>query len=158
MFIDGIPGESQATGFEGWIELFSFSNGSSNQSTVSAGTGSGSGKVEFSSISATTQLEVSTPKLFAKNWAGSHIAKGTIVVRESTGNDAKGPEVYYQYDLTEVFVDSVSVGAAGGGGKPSVSYSFSFNTIKVSYWQQQKDGTLKLVASPGWNITTNKAL
>ena len=157
MTLDGIPGESQAQGFEGWIELFSFSNGSSNHSTVAHGTGSGAGKVEFSSISATTQLEVSTPKLFANNWAGKHIAKGTIVVRESTGSDS-GPQVYYQYDLTEVFVDSVSVGAASGGGKPSVSYSFSFNSIKVSYSQQQKDGSLKLVAQPGWDVTVNKAL
>ncbi len=153
---DGVSGESQKAGVEGWIEMFSFSNGSSNHSGVATGTGSGTGKVEFTSISCTTQLEVSTPKLFNFNWSGKHIANGTIIVRESTGDTTTQP--FYQYVLKEVFVDSVSVGGAGGGGKPSVNYSFSFNFLEVKYWQQANDGSLTLAGDYGWNLTTNKSM
>ena len=38
--LDGITGESQKSGAEGWIEIFSFSNGASNPSSVAFGTGS----------------------------------------------------------------------------------------------------------------------
>ena len=43
--IDGMSGESQKSGAEGWIEIFSFSNGASNPSSVAFGTGSGAGEV-----------------------------------------------------------------------------------------------------------------
>ena len=70
--IDGISGESQKSGAEGWIEIFSFSNGASNPSSVAFGTGSGAGKVDLSSISLQKQLDMSSPYLFANCCAGTH--------------------------------------------------------------------------------------
>jgi type VI secretion system secreted protein Hcp len=157
LYLDGIPGESNKSGAEGWIEIFSFSNGLTNHSSVAAGTGSGSGKVEFSSISVTKQLDKSSMKLALNNMKGTHIAKGNIIVRQSGGGDTT--QTYFQYDLQEVFVDSMSWGAAaGGGGKPSESVSFSFNQIQISYWQQKPDGSQELVAKVGWNTQTNKSV
>jgi type VI secretion system secreted protein Hcp len=156
LYLDGIPGESKKTGVEGWIELFSFSNGSTNHSSVSSGTGSGTGKVEFSSISVTKQLDIASPKLALNNWKGIHIAKGNLVVRESTGDTST--KTYYQYDLAEVFVDSISWGAAAGGGKPSESVSFSFNQVQISYSQQKPDGSLEGAVTVGWNTQTNTAV
>jgi len=154
LYLDGIPGESNKSGVEGWIEITSFSNGSTNHSTVAHGTGSASGKVEFSSISVTKILDIASPKLAANNWAGTHIAKGNIVVRESTGDSTT--KTYFQYDLKEVFVDSISWGAAGGGGKPSESVSFSFNQIQIGYSQQNPDGSLQGPVIVGWNTQTNQ--
>jgi type VI secretion system secreted protein Hcp len=157
LYLDGIPGESNKSGVEGWIELFSFSNGSTNHSSVAAGTGSGSGKVEFSSISVTKQLDISSPKLAINNWNGTHIKKGTVVTRQSTGDTTT--KTYFQYDLQEVFVDSISWGAsAGGGAKPSESVSFSFNQIQIGYSQQNPDGSLQGPVIVGWNTQTNKAV
>jgi type VI secretion system secreted protein Hcp len=157
LYLDGIPGESNKSGVEGWIEIFSFSNGSTNHSSVAGGTGSGSGKVEFSSISVTKQLDLASTKLALNNYKGTHIAKGTIIVRQSTGDTTT--KAYFQYDLEEVFVDSISWGAAGGGGgKPSESVSFSFNQIKIGYSQQNPDGSLAGMIYAGWNTQTNKAV
>ncbi len=74
--IDGIKGESQKSGAEGWIEIFSFSNGASNPSSVAFGTGSGAGKVDLSSISLQKQLDISSPYLFANCCAGTHTRHG----------------------------------------------------------------------------------
>src|SRR5215469_7987558 len=109
----GITGESQKKNAEGWIELFSFSNGASNPSSVAFGTGSGAGKVDLSSISVQKQLDKASPFLFKNCCSGKHVAKGNMIVREATG-DAKGGKIYFQYDMTEVFIDSISWGGAAG--------------------------------------------
>jgi type VI secretion system secreted protein Hcp len=154
--IDGITGESTKTGAEGWIEIFSFSNGASNPSSVAFGTGSGAGKVDISSISFQKQLDISSPYLFANCCAGVHTDKGYMIVRESTGGT--NPQTYFQYDLTEVFIDSISWGGAAGGGKPSESISVSAKSIMVTYWPQNSDGTLGTQIPKGWNQTTNSAM
>lgn len=154
--IDGITGESTKTGAEGWIEIFSFSNGASNPSSVSFGTGSGAGKVDLSSISFQKQLDIASPYLFANCCSGAHVDKGTMIVRESTG--ATTTQVYFQYDLTEVFIDSISWGGAAGGGKPSESLSVSAKSIMVTYTPQNSDGSLGTQIPKGWNQTTNSAM
>ena len=154
--IDGITGESTKSGAEGWIEIFSFSNGASNPSSVAFGTGSGAGKVDLSSISFQKQLDISSPYLFANCCSGAHVDKGTMIVRESTGSTTT--QIYYQYDLTEVFIDSISWGGAAGGGKPSESLSVSAKSIMITYWPQNSDGTLGTQIPKGWNQTTNSAM
>ena len=154
--IAGITGESQKSGAEGWIEIFSFSNGASNPSSVSFGTGSGAGKVDLSSISFQKQLDIASPYLFANCCSGAHVDKGTMIVRESTG--ATTTQVYFQYDLTEVFIDSISWGGAAGGGKPSESLSVSAKSIMVTYTPQNSDGSLGTQIPKGWNQTTNSAM
>ncbi|HEX7359182.1 MAG TPA: type VI secretion system tube protein Hcp [Bryobacteraceae bacterium] len=151
--LDGIEGESTKKDAENQIELFSFSNGASNPSSVSMGTGSGAGKVDLSSLSLQKQLDKASPKLFMACCKGTHIATGTMIVRESTGD--ADPKIYYQYDMKEVFVDSVSWGGAAGGGKPSESVSLSFKSIVISYWPQESSGTLGTKISDGWDVSTN---
>jgi len=154
--IDGIKGESTKSGAEGWIEIFSFSNGASNPTSVAFGTGSGAGKVDLSSISFQKQLDVSSPYLFANCCSGKHTDTGCMIVRESTGDTTT--KVYFQYDLTEVFIDSISWGGSAGGGKPSESLSVSAKSIMVTYWPQNSDGTLGTQIPKGWNQTTNSAM
>jgi type VI secretion system secreted protein Hcp len=154
--LDGITGESIKSGAEGWIEIFSFSNGASNPSSVSFGTGSGAGKVDLSSVSLQKQLDVSSPFLFAACCAGTHTDKGNMIVREATGGTTT--QVYFQYDFTEVFVDSISWGGAAGGGKPSESVSLSAKSLMVTYWPQNSDGTLGTQIPKGWNQNTNSAM
>jgi type VI secretion system secreted protein Hcp len=155
--IQGIVGESQKSGTEGWIEIFSFSNGASNPSSVAFGTGSGAGKVDLSSISVQKQLDKASPFLFKNCCSGKHVAKGNMIVREATG-DEKGGKVYFQYDMTEVFIDSISWGGAAGGGKPSESLSISFKSLVVTYWPQNEDGTLGTKIPAGWDVSKNIAI
>src|ERR1700761_59687 len=98
--LDGIDGEAQADGHANEIEIFSFSLGASNPSSVAFGTGSGAGKVDLSSISIQKQTDSASPLLFLNCCNGKHFSKGTLMVREA-GGDSK--VVFYQYDLTQVF-------------------------------------------------------
>jgi type VI secretion system secreted protein Hcp len=154
--IDGITGESQKSGAVGWIEIFSFSNGASNPSSVAFGTGSGAGKVDLSSLSLQKQLDMSSPFLFENCCSGTHASTAQMIVREATGTTTT--QTYYQYDMTEVFVDSISWGGAAGGGKPSESLSVSAKSLAITYWSQDATGVLTKVATKGWNQTLNAAI
>jgi type VI secretion system secreted protein Hcp len=151
--LEGITGESEKKSAEGWIEIFSFSNGASNPSSVAFGTGSGAGKVDISSLSLQKQLDKSSPVLFQNCCQGSHIKTGNMIVREATGDDTT--QVYYQYDMTEVFVDSISWGGAAGGGKPSESLSLSAKSLTITYWPQGSDGKLGTKIPFGWDVSKN---
>lgn len=151
--LDGIDGESEKSGAEKYIEIFSFSNGASNPSSVAFGTGSGAGKVDLSSLSLQKQLDKSSPMLFLNCCSGKHIATGSMIVREATGDTTT--KIYYQYDMTEVFVDSISWGGAAGGGKPSESLTLSAKSLKISYWSQGSDGTLTGPIQAGWDVSKN---
>ncbi len=72
-----------------------------------------------------------------------------MIVREATGGTTT--QIYFQYDLTEVFIDSISWGGAAGGGKPSESLSVSAKSLVVTYWPQNSDGSLGAKIPKGWN-------
>jgi len=154
--LDGVTGESQKSGAEGWIEVFSFSNGAHNPSGVSSGTGSGTGKVDISSISLQKQLDSSSQNLFLHCCNGTHISKGTMMVREATGSDTT--QTFFQYDMTEVFVDSISWGGGSSAGKPSESLSISSKTLQITYIPQNADGSLGSKQVTGWDISKNAKL
>src|SRR5437016_92647 len=131
--IDGVKGESQAKDFKDKIDIFSFSLGASNPSSVATGAGSGAGKVSISSISVQKIVDSATGELFLACCKGKHYKKAKLTVREAGGDK---PVEYMVLDFEQVFVDSISWGAASGGEKPSESVSFSFAKIQVDYKMQ----------------------
>jgi type VI secretion system secreted protein Hcp len=149
-----VDGESQAKGHEKQIEIFSFSLGASNPSSVATGGGSGAGKVDISSLSIQKQVDLASSKLFLKCCNGTHFDKATLFVREA-GGDA--PVEYWTMEMKQVFVDSVSWGGAAGGGKPSESVSLSFAEVKITYYSQDEHGAKKDKMEGGWNVKTNAA-
>ena len=153
--LDGVTGESEKQGFEGQIEVLSFSNGATNHSSVAHGQGSGAGKVDVSSISIQKILDSATPTLFLKCCDGTEFSTGTLSVAMVTGD---GPaQTYYWYDLTSVRIDSINWGAVQDGGKPSESVSFSAATMKLNYKpQSDTGGTLGAAKTAGWDVKSNK--
>ncbi len=152
--IKGIGGESKTKSFEKKIDIFSYSLGASNPTAVARGGGSGAGKVDISSMSVQKVVDASTPDLFRACCSGKHFDTGKVTVREA-GGDA--PVEYLVMDLEEVFVDSISWGAAAGGGKPSESVSFSFASIKLTYTEQTAKGSGDKGPSAGWDVKKNAA-
>jgi type VI secretion system secreted protein Hcp len=152
--IDGVDGESQKTGHEKEIEIFSFSMGASNPSTVSSGTGSGAGKVDISSMNIQKTVDMASAKLFLKCCSGTHFDTATLTAREAGGDS---PVEYWTMSFKEVYIDNVSWGGAAGGGKPTETISFSFKEVKITYWSQAAQGTKGEKAEGGWNVSTNAA-
>jgi type VI secretion system secreted protein Hcp len=152
--IPDVDGEASATGHEKEIEVFSFSLGASNPSSVATGGGSGAGKVDLSSLSLQKQIDLSSAKLFLNCCKGKHFDSAKMVVREAGGDE---PVEYWTIEMKQVFIDSISWGASSGGGKPSESVTMSFAEVKFTYWSQSEKGAKDQKGEAGWNVKTNAA-
>jgi type VI secretion system secreted protein Hcp len=154
MDIPGCAGESTATGMEGKIEIYSFSWGASNPTTVSSGaTGLSAGKVSISSFNVMKKTEKSSPTLFSACCAGKHFATATVTMRKATGDG--GQKAFLTYTFTDVMVESVQwSGSTGGDDTPTESVSFAFAKVAISY--QQQDSAAGSVGDPvkaSWDLT-----
>lgn len=136
----GVAGESTAAGMEGKIELYSWSMGASNPTTVGSGaTGISAGKVSLSSFNAMKKTEKSSPTLFTACCTGKHFASATVTMRKAAGEG--GQKAFLVYVFTDVMVESVQwSGSSGGDDTPTESVSFAFGKIEITYQQQDSAG------------------
>lgn len=160
LFLEGIDGESTAVVESPPLpnkpfEIFSWSFGASNPSTVGSGKGGlSAGKVSVSTFNVMKKTENASAQLFMNNCTGQHIKKGCIIMRKATGKDGK-QQTFLQYDFTEVMVDSIQwSGSAGGDDTPMESVSFAFATVAITnYLQDTVKGTMKKGAGATWDLT-----
>lgn len=150
--LDGVDGETVRSGFEKWIEIYSFSWGASNP-TSHSGAGMAAGKVDISGFNVMKKTDSASPQIFMKCCQGSHFKTATMTLNKAGGEKAIQ---YLKYEFTELFVDSVQwSGASGGDDTPTESVSFSFSSIKVTYTPQKADGSAGSPVVVGWDVKKN---
>jgi len=151
-----VVGEATASGIPtGAFEVFSFSLGASNPTTVgTTGGGLSAGKVSVSSFNVMKKSEKSSPKLFSACCTGQHYKTAQVVIRKAAGTAAK-QSTFIQYDFTDVMVESIQwSGSSGGDDTPTESVSFAFGTIKVTYNSQDSaTGATKKASEASWDLT-----
>lgn len=161
MIVDGakvVQGEATATDLKpatGWFEIFSFSLGASNPTTVGSGsTGLSAGKVSVSSFNIMKKTENSSAPLFQACCNGQHFATASVVMRKAAGASGK-QATFLQYDFTDVMVESVQwSGSSGGDDTPTESVSFAFAAVKVGYTPQKTaDGSPGTLNTASWDLT-----
>jgi type VI secretion system secreted protein Hcp len=155
-FLDlaGVEGESTAKGFENKIEIYSFSWGASNPTTVGSGaTGLSASKVSISSFNIMKKTEKSSPTLLAACCNGKHFDTATVTMRKAAGDGGQKPFLIYKF--TDVMVESVQwSGSSGGDDTPTESVSLAFAKVEVEYQQQDsKGGTVGKPVKAGWDLT-----
>ena len=141
--------------FEKKIEIYSFSWGASNPTTVSSGaTGLSAGKVSVSSFNIMKKTEKSSPKLFGACCKGTHFDKAVVTLRKAAGE--AGQKAFLTYTFTDVMVESVQwSGSTGGDDTPTESVSFAFAKVAVSYQQQNSSGgSVGNPVDACWDLTT----
>jgi len=160
MLIDGgtvVKGEATAKDLKpatGWFEIFSFSWGASNPTTVGIGaTGLAVGRVSVSSFNVMKKSEDASPLLFSACCTGQHYPKAQVVMRKATGTG--GQQIFLQYDFTDVMVESIQwSGSSGGDDTPTESISFAFAAVAIQYSKQGTDkGVLVAGNSASWDLT-----
>ena len=151
-------GEATRSGFEKQIEIYSFSWGASNPTTIGAGTtGSAAGKVSISSFNIMKKTDKASPILFQKCCAGKHFDKATVTMNKASG-DLKKALAFLVYEFQEVYVDSIQwSGSSGGDDTPTESVSFSFGSVKATYTPQVEGGGAGDPVGAGWDIRKNVA-
>ena len=154
--LDTIKGESKDSKHAGEMEIYSFSFGAQNSTTIgSASGGAGGGRASFAAFSFMKKTDSASPLLFQACCQGTHIATGGLTLRKS-GGDA--PVEYLKWKFAEVFVESIQwSGSSGGDDSPMESVSFVYGQQTIDYQPQGAKGTAEGGAiHGGWDVTTNK--
>ena len=153
--IKGVDGEATAKGYEKSIELYSFSWGASNPTTIGHGTGGGAGKVSLSSFNVMKRTDVASATLFTKCCMGEHMPEVLVVLRKAGGSN---PLEYLTYKFTEVYVDSIQwSGSSGGDDTPSESLSLTFAKVEITYKQQDEKGGAGKTIGAAWDLRSVSA-
>jgi type VI secretion system secreted protein Hcp len=146
----GVDGESKRKGFEKHIEIYSFSLGASNPTTIGAGGGGGAGKVSISSFNLMKKSDITSPVLFQKCCMGEHFDKVTVTLNKAGGKEAVD---FLKYEFEKVFVESIQwSGSSGGDDTPTESVSLSFGKVVITYTAQDEKGAKGAVKTGQWNL------
>ncbi len=149
----GIEGESTAKGFEKKIEIYSFSWGASNPSSIGSGSsGLSAGKVSISSFNIMKKSDMASAKLFQRCCEGQHIATAKVTMRKAGGE--AGQQIFLTYEFTSCMVDSIQwSGSSGGDDTPTESLSLAFGAVKVTYFKQDAKGKMSKAGEGAWDLT-----
>lgn len=135
--IDGVESESTRDGFEGQIEIISFSLGASNPTSMGSGGGAGQGKVSLTPIRFVKKTDKASPSLFQACCTGKHFATGTVVLHKAGGNSAVP---YLKLEFEKLFIDSIDWSGAGkGDDTPMESVTAAFGKVTITYTPQDPD-------------------
>lgn len=156
MFIEikGADGETTDAKFgpKKAIDVLAWSWGLTNSVNMNAGTGAGSGKVQFQDLSFTHYFDAASPFLQIFCCKGQHIDEVTLTVRKSGGEKLE----YIVIKLKKVFVTALSTGGSGGEDKLTENVTLAFGAVKIDYQPQNnkggKEGAVKTFA---WSAAKN---
>jgi type VI secretion system secreted protein Hcp len=155
LHIDTIKGESQDSKHKGDMEIFNFSFGAHNPTTIgSASGGGGGGRVSFGAFSFSKKTDASSPLLFQACASGQHIKDGLLTLRKAGGDTALE---YLKFGFQEMFIESIQwAGSSGGDDTPMESCSFAYGVYTIDYQPQNAKGAKEGgEVHGGWNVIKN---
>lgn len=147
---DGIEGEGKITGYEGWIDISSWSWGVTHPTSGVPGGGYSQDKAYFNDIMITKTADKGSATLLLNMTFGTHFPKVEIASLKTTGETI---EKYLHIELEKVLVTSVSQ-SGGGSGTPMESVTMSYKLIKFKLQPQTETGSLDAETVFGINLET----
>ena len=147
---NSIKGESVDQNHKDEIAVMSFSWGASQTTSVAGTGGSGAGKANLADFSIMKNYDKASVPLFQSLLKGTHIDTGVLTASKA-GGDGKP---FIQLSFGELFVTSTQL--SGSSEVPMESVSFSYNTLKTEYFQQNDKGILTAAGSVSYDLKQNK--
>jgi type VI secretion system secreted protein Hcp len=136
--IEGVDGESIREGFEGQIELLSFTMGAHNPTSIAAGAGAGSGKATLTPFVCTKVSDKSSPQLFKACCKGKHFPQAKVTLHKSGGEETLD---YLTYQFDKVFVETIDwSGSSGGDDRPIEQLTLVYGAVEITYTPQTESG------------------
>lgn len=153
LFLEGIPGESLAEGFNNWIDVTSFSIGNAMEVDPEARTGSGggtSGAADPEDFSFDKKMDVATPVLLSCCATGAVIPRGRLV-QCNIVNEIRCP--VSDYAISDAIITSVSL-SGSGGTIPDESMTFAYGSIAWQYtmYSHSNPSNELMVSSRQWSL------
>lgn len=154
--IDGIEGESMATGFPGRpIEALSFDWGMSRAEADTGITATRySGAVNIQALTFTHHVDKATPKLMEYCATGRSLPNAIVAVQR-TGPDGR-PLNFFVIELKDVLIDSVGLSGSDQEGPLVEQVSLRFGSYKVTYTETGAKGEKTGTVETSYNLETAK--
>ncbi len=150
-FSPEIAGESMQSGYEGQIEILSFSWGVSQAGGYSYGSGGTSAKANLQDLSASFRMNPSSPKIMQYCATGKHLDSAVLTCLEAS----ETPQKYLEITLTDVVISSYQTGGSGDD-KPIESMTLNFAQVKKEYFKQDDSGAVTSAGTGQFNQQTGK--
>lgn len=150
----GIKGESMEKGYEGQIQVLSWSWGATQTGSFAHGSGGGSGKVSMQDFHFTMQMCKASHDLLLHCSTGHHIPEATLTARKSGQKSEQ--QKFLQLKFKELLISSYQTGGANASdGLPIESISFNYSEVVMEYFAQDEKGVTKSSGKAGYNLKTN---
>jgi len=147
--IDDVPGSSQLEGYNGAIDVLSFSWGASNAVGATPG-GSRASRPEFSEITFMKTMDSASPVLLQALTTGRIFAKATVTLLISAGDSQ---QAYSTIVLRDVVVTSQQL--SGSSENPTESVSLKFGAVEWRVCSQDETGALTDCQTVTWDVVKN---
>lgn len=150
--IKGVEGEAMHSKHANEIEIYSFSWGASNPTTVGSGTGGlSAGKVSVSSFNIMKKTDKTSPVLFNACCNGKHFDDAIVTMNKASGDAGQAP--FLTYTFTDVMIESIQwSGSTGGDDTPTESVSMAFAKVEIEYQQQDAKGAVGKPVLGSWDL------
>lgn len=135
--IDGIEGESTENDHAGDLQVQSFSWGISRSTDTSA-------PATVKDMHIVMAMDKASPLLLRKAGIGERIAKATLNVRNSLGQD------YTKWTMSDIVLTGFQAEGTIGHGKPMISFDMHVNKVDIEYRPQLYSGGLGPAVRGGW--------
>ncbi len=150
--IDTIVGESVLVGYEGWIDVQSWSWGLTNTGSPSGGGGAGAGKAVFQDFAWLQGLDRSAIPLFLGVATGKHFKDATLDVIKPGGKKA---EPFFEMIFANTVLTSFHLSGSGSG--QTATASLFYDKVKLRYRPQKADGSLDAWIEGSFDLKGNVA-
>ena len=147
-----LAGESTDPQYTNWIPVLSMSHGISR--TVIIGGGGGGGVPNHQDVSLMKLLDKASPSInLLVNGATATVSQPIDYVTIDFRKNGT-TEVFYRIELQGVYLTSVQISGASGGGLPAESLSLQYTRIRWSY-VQYVGGKAQTPITKGWDLSKN---
>jgi len=136
-------GESQASGYEGWLEIKSFGFGIETVINMSSASGgAGAGRADFKEFTVTKQVDTCSAPLVKTCVQGGHYKNVKLFLQKMGAASGRTGDPYLKYNFKMVAVQSVEWSGSSGDDVPEETVIFQYGAIKVEYIPQLASGAL----------------
>lgn len=149
--LEGITGESKIQGFEGNMDVYSWSWGMVQTGTWHTGGGGGGGQVSVQDIVFTKKVDRATTDIIKLCCKGEHIPTGKLVVTKAGGS----PLDYLTIEMKKIIIANYNTGGAPGDEEVMETIALNFAWFDLKYKQQADDGSVEDEDEAIWNIEAN---